>query len=56
MRGKLDNLQNIVETIKDNFSMSWENLLDQLQMYIWLILLIGYVYLYFLDAGWITLP
>ena len=56
VRGKLDNLQNIVQTIKDNFSMSWENLLDQLQMYIWLILLIGYVYLYFLDAGWITLP
>ena len=56
VRGKLDNLQNIVETIKDNFSMSWENLLDQLQMYIWLILLIGYVYLYFLDAGWVTIP
>lgn len=54
--GKLDNLQNIVQTIKDNFSMSWENLLDQLQMYIWLILLIGYIYLYFLDAGWITIP
>jgi len=35
---------------------SWENLMDQVQMYLWLLLLLGYLYLYFLDAGWITLP
>ena len=56
VRSKLDNLENIVETIKDNFSFSWENLMDQLQMYIWLLLLLGYLYLYFLDAGWLTIP
>ncbi len=56
VKNKLDNLENIVETIKDNFSVSWENLLDKLQMYLWLIMLIGYLYLYFLDAGWITIP
>jgi hypothetical protein len=56
VKTKLDNLESIVETIKDNFSMSWENLMDQLQMIIWFILLVGYVYLYFLDAGWIKIP
>jgi hypothetical protein len=56
IRAKLDNLEGIVETIKDNFSISWENLMDQLQMYLWLLLLIGYIYLYALDAGWIKFP
>ncbi|HAV76720.1 MAG TPA: hypothetical protein DCX53_05125 [Anaerolineae bacterium] len=56
IRAKLDNLESIVETIKDNFSISWENLMDQVQLYLWLVLLLGYLYLYFLDAGWITLP
>ena len=56
VKAKLDNIENIVETIKDNFSMSWENLMDQLQMLGWVILLIGYIYLYFLDAGWIHIP
>jgi len=55
IRGKLDNLESITETIKDNFSISWENLLDQLQLFLWLLLLLGYLYLYFLDAGWISL-
>ncbi len=56
VRSKLDNLENIVETIKDNFSMSWENILEKVQLYLWLILLIGYLYLYFLDAGWLKFP
>jgi len=56
VKSKLDNLENIVETIKDNFSMSWENLMDQLQMIGWVVLLIGYIYLFFLDAGWIKIP
>jgi hypothetical protein len=56
VRSKLDNLENIVETIKDNFSISWENIMDQIQMYLWFILLVGYLYLYFLDAGWLTIP
>jgi len=55
VRSKLDNLENIVQTIKDNFTLSWENLMDRLQMIGWVLLLIGYIYLYLLDAGWITI-
>ncbi len=53
VRSKLDNLENIVQTIKDNFTMSWENLMDRLQLLGWVLLLVGYLYLYLLDAGWI---
>lgn len=56
VRSKLDNLENIVQTVKDNFLLSWENLMDRLQLLGWVILLVGYLYLYLLDAGWITLP
>ena len=56
VRNKLDNLENIMQTIKDNFSVSWENLMDKVQMYLWLLLLLGYLYLYFLDAGWLKIP
>lgn len=56
LRTKLDNLENIVQTIKDNLSISWENLMDQVQLVLWLLMLFGYLYLYFLDAGWITIP
>jgi len=53
---KLDNLERIVETIQENFSLSWETLMDRLQLLGWVLLLIGYIYLYFLDAGWINFP
>ena len=56
VRSKLDNLENIVQTVKDNFFMSWENLADQLQLWGWVILLVGYLYLYMLDAGWLNFP
>ena len=56
VRSKLDNLENIVQTVKDNFILSWENLMDRLQLLGWVILLVGYIYLYMLDAGWITFP
>ncbi len=56
LRAKLDNLESIVQTIKDNLSVSWENLMDQIQLLLWMLMLFGYLYLYFLDAGWITLP
>ena len=56
VRAKLDNLESIMQTIKDNLSVSWENLMDQIQLMLWMLMLIGYLYLYFLDAGWITLP
>lgn len=53
---KLDNLEDIVETIQENFALSFETLMDRLQMLGWVLLLIGYLYLYFLDAGWIQFP
>ena len=56
LKGKLDNLEGIVETIKDNFSMSFETFMDRLQLVGWVVLLIGYIYLYLLDAGWIKFP
>jgi hypothetical protein len=56
LRAKLDNLESIVQTIKDNLSISWENLMDRIQLALWMIMLFGYLYLYLLDAGWITLP
>lgn len=56
VKSKLDNLENIVQTIKDNFLLSYENLMDRLQLLGWVILLVGYIYLYLLDAGWIQFP
>ncbi|MBV6451647.1 MAG: hypothetical protein MHPDNHAH_02393 [Anaerolineales bacterium] len=56
VRGKLDNLDNIVQTIKDNLAISWENLLDRIQLALWIVMLLGYLYLYFLDAGWLVIP
>lgn len=56
VRTKLDNLENIVETIQENLSLSWEALMDRLQLLGWVLLLIGYIYLYLLDAGWVKLP
>jgi hypothetical protein len=56
VRAKLDNLESIMQTIKDNLSISWENLMDRIQLALWMILLFGYLYLYFLDAGWIVIP
>lgn len=56
VRTKLDNLESIMQTIKDNLSISWENLMDRIQLFLWMVMLLGYLYLYLLDAGWITIP
>jgi hypothetical protein len=56
VRAKLDNLENIVETMQENFSLSWEALMDRLQLLGWVLLLLGYLYLYILDAGWVKFP
>jgi hypothetical protein len=56
VKTKLDNLGSIVQTIKDNLAVSWENVMDRIQLALWLFMLFGYLYLYFLDAGWLTLP
>jgi len=56
IKTKLDNLENIVQTIKDNLAVSWENLMDRIQLALWILLLFGYLYLYLLDAGWLIIP
>jgi hypothetical protein len=56
VKTKLDNLENIVQTIQENFTLSFESLMERLQMLGWVILLVGYIYLYLLDAKWIKLP
>lgn len=56
VKSKLDNLENIVQTIKDNLAVSWENLMDRIQLALWILMLFGYLYLYFLDAGWLIIP
>ena len=56
VRNKLDNLERIVETVQQNFALSFEALMDRLQLIGWVLLLIGYLYLYVLDAGWISFP
>jgi hypothetical protein len=56
VRNKLDNLESIVETIQENIALSFEALMDRLQLIGWVLLLVGYLYLYLLDAGWISFP
>ena len=56
VRAKLDNLESIVETVQENFALSFEALMDRLQLIGWVLLLIGYLYLFLLDAGWIRFP
>lgn len=49
VKNKLDNLESIVETIKDNFSLSWEGLMERAELIGWVVLLIGYLYLFFVQ-------
>ncbi|MFZ5910387.1 MAG: hypothetical protein ACOYYU_10260 [Chloroflexota bacterium] len=48
---KLDNMESIIETIQENFSLSWSGLMEQVELIGWIILLIGYFVLFFIDAG-----
>jgi hypothetical protein len=51
IRGKLDNLESITQTIKENFTLSVESLWGRIEMAGWAILLIGYIYLFLADMG-----
>jgi predicted GIY-YIG superfamily endonuclease len=46
LKNKLNNLENIVRTIKDNFSLSWEGIMEKAELVGWVVLLIGYIYLF----------
>lgn len=51
VRSKLDDLEHIIQTIQDNFSLSWQDLLETIQISGWLLLLVGYFLLFFLESG-----
>lgn len=51
IRGKLDNLESITQTVKENFTLSVESLWSRIEMAGWAILLIGYIYLFLADVG-----
>ena len=48
---KLDNVESIIGTIQENFSLSWSGLMGQVELIGWILLLIGYFVLFFVDAG-----
>lgn len=54
VKEKLTNLEEITTTIQENFSLSWEALMEKVDLIGWLILLVGYFVLFFMDAGWLT--
>jgi len=53
LRSKMENLESIVGTIRDNFSFSLERFWGRFEMAIYMIMLVGYLYLFFADMGWI---
>ncbi len=46
---KLDKLESIINTIQDNFQLSWRGLLENVQLAGWLLLLAGYFILFFME-------
>lgn len=50
VRGKLDQLESITDTVRENFVFSWRQLLDLVQIVGWLLLLIGYFVLFVIDV------
>ncbi len=50
IKNKLDSLQSIIQIVQDNFSVSWASFIDLLQVVGWLLLLIGYIILFFIDV------
>jgi len=51
VRTKLDNLEDLIQTIRENFTLSWQSLMETVQITGWLILLVGYFILFFLESS-----
>lgn len=51
LKNKLNNLEGIVQTVKDNFSLSLESVWARIEMLAWALMLLGYMYLTFVDLG-----
>lgn len=49
IRAKLDNLESLISTIQENFSMTWRGFLDLVELAGWLLLLVGYFILFFIQ-------
>jgi hypothetical protein len=49
IKGKLENLESIIQVIQDNFSFSWSTFLEMVQIAGWLALLVGYFVLFYFD-------
>ena len=49
VRAKLDNLERLIATIQENLSLTWSGLLENVQLAGWIILLVGYFILFFIQ-------
>lgn len=49
IKDKLDNLEDIIHTIQENFSLTWMGLLERAELIGWIILLIGYFVLFYIE-------
>lgn len=52
VKDRLESLSSIDETMRGNLTFSWERFLDIVSIVGWAVLLVGYFYLYFKDAGY----
>ena len=50
IKSKLENLESIIQVIQDNFSFSWSRFLEMVQITGWLLLLLGYFVLFYVEA------
>ncbi len=51
VKGKLNNLESIIQTIQENFSLTWQGLMERVELAGWIVLLIGYFILFFFEAS-----
>lgn len=49
IKDKLDNLEDIIHTIQENFSLTWMGLLERVELIGWIVLLIGYFVLFYIE-------
>jgi len=49
IKSKLDNVQDIIRTIQENFSLTWTGLLERVELIGWIVLLVGYFVLFFME-------
>jgi hypothetical protein len=49
IKDKLDSLEDIIHTIQENFSLTWTGLLERVELIGWIVLLIGYFVLFFME-------